>query len=329
MKVGVIGNSHCLKIIFGTTYKEESPLNSRHEIRWTDSARGELNGQRATFLTSPLLDENATLRSASRWVSTEELDLIVLVFSALSDRCFMSDPAFSPVFAWSENYFVETRQRDPQIGVLIVAENAGKNIIGTLVSGDAYLTKLMVAGRMHMWPARLGVEEAEPGTKPSLTLQMTALLDGIYAKVSVSRLGRRSDRVAQRRARMQFISGLVAGLTLVLFALLILHLTPSLQGSTLELLLPSRAVELQQLRSCCVELDQRKEELREAREKVTDLERQNNELQQILTTANKELEDVKPMAEAKAALCAGCCSQATRPLSCTHWCTSPEPEAVR
>lgn len=122
----------------------------------------------------------------------------------------------------------------------------------------------------------------------------------------------------------QFLNGFCACLSVLLLALLAAHMSPAVQDSFVVWLAPNLTADGSGLNDEVVLLKKQVETLQtKLREGEACLARQH-ELQQELTTAHHEMHALRPMAEARAALCAACCSQATRPVSCTHWCTSSQ-----
>jgi hypothetical protein len=159
MKIGIVGDSTSLGKLFGQG-RQPDPLQEGRFINWQETAYAHHSGGlQCEVFTSALLDNSSNLRAASSWASAIDLDLVVFSFSALSGRCFVSNPAFSPAFAWADGHFRE-RQASPQVAVLLVGagnvpQPSVEGLITNLVAGSPYLEALKQAGRVHWWNSEL------------------------------------------------------------------------------------------------------------------------------------------------------------------------------
>ncbi|ELR15961.1 uncharacterized protein ACA1_031590 [Acanthamoeba castellanii str. Neff] len=356
MRTGILGDSTSLERLVGVP-KQLQVLRHDGHINWVETAamaaaEGGHHRHGAVF-TSTLLDNNRELlRVASGAASTEEgdhLDLDLIVFSfAAADRCSLEDRNFKAAFQWADAYF-RARNKPAQVGVLLVDYAVNKpagparvdddRIIG-LVAGDPYLEALMRARRIVRWNATtpaLDDHDHHDGL-PDLSDDLARVLADFCRRpvVSLQAASGSSLRGGSGGARAggdRFVNGLLVCSLAVLVALLVLHLSPSLQALAAGALLPESAAELTRLRlengaqeAMTVGLQKDNELLKEinARQKkhndeltkdVTDLKHRNTRLQaQVDQLTAAQLAATQTLTDRTlviSSLCQGCCQGET------------------
>jgi len=351
MRTGILGDSTSLEWLLGVTTQPQVLLEDGH-INWVETAAMGEGHRHGVVSTSTLLDTNKDLlRMASGAAATTEdhLDLDLIVFSfAAANRCSMEDDSFKAAFQWADAYF-RARNKPAHVGVLLVDHAVNKppgpaqeddKTIG-LVAGNHHLEALMRARRIVRWnattPALAYRDYDHEGVLPDISDDLARVLADFCRRpvvpLSTSGSSHRGGSGGARAGGHQFIKGLFVCLLVVLVALLVLHLSPSLQARAASALLPESAAELARLQlengnreALTVRLQKDNELLKEinARQKkqndeltkdLTDLKHRNTDLQaQVdrLTTdqlaANRALADRTLVVSS---LCQGCCQGET------------------
>jgi hypothetical protein len=244
---------------------------------------------------------------------------VVFSFSALSGRCFVSDPAFSPAFAWADGHFRE-RQASPQVAVLLVGagnvpQPSVEGLITNLVAGSASLEALKQAGRVHWWnselPALADTAEAVVGElaldqPQELSEQMLHALTSLLQRPAVARLpgGSPGTRSVRSETRNRFATGFLVCCFAILLLLLAPLLFPSLEGTFVGWFLPTHSSHLADLQARASGLSNNASRLATEKELLVErsnvLERQNSvladqvrALETALDNFRKRMEDTQ------------------------------------